>query len=52
MAAFERRIADGFLYGDFQYAIDAPRTTSCEGRVLLLPPGRRDKRRCPTRSGS
>ena len=29
MAAFDRRIADGFLYGDFQFAIDPAPTTSC-----------------------
>ena len=29
LAAFERRIAEGFIYGDFQYAIDADADDSC-----------------------
>ena len=37
--AFDERIADGFLYGDFQFAIDPAATTSCARRLLLLPPG-------------
>ena len=51
--AFEQRIADGFMFGDFQFSVDETvGRLPAKGRVLLLPAGRSGRRRCPTLSAS